>query len=178
MHLFSSLKNASLADGIFPTRRWQRRLQLADSLSISLWAIETLCCGFYPCSDPYSATEISPSRSPRITAPLMGFSPLESSRESNSVAGIFSTRRLKVCRYRWWDYPQLGNVAGLANHSQDKSTIPVIETSAPKKHDHIDSKKANDKASQARSIQSCICVLFKKILPFQIHSFKYIFYYV
>jgi len=43
--------------------------------------------------------------------------------------------------------------------------IPIIEISTPKWHDHFDFKRANNKASQARSMQSLpfqrnICVLF------------------
>jgi len=46
--------------------------------------------------------------------------------------------------------PLGNNAAGLPNHSQNKPTIPVIEVSTPKRHGHIDSKKANDKTSKAR----------------------------
>ena len=79
---------------------------------------------------------------------------LESNREFNSTAGI-SHSEAKNMQVPLMRLPPLkNNTTGLPNHSQDRLTSPVIEINTLKMRDHFDSKKANDKASQARFIWS------------------------
>jgi len=97
---------------------------------------------------------------------LWDFSHSESYQISHSAAEISFTRRPKVCRYCWWDYPHSGTtpqvyqIAHMPNQTP-RSWRPTLW------EDMTDFKQANAKAIQAKSKQTFsfqrhMCVYFEK----------------
>jgi len=91
------------------------------SLSISLRAVETLHCGFYPCSESLLCCR---NFSLWVSGSQLRWWDFPTRKQSRiqPAAWISPTQRPKVCRYRLWIE---NNTTGLSNHFQDKPTIPL-----------------------------------------------------
>jgi len=162
--------SASPSDGI-PTLRDSN----ADSSLRAPFVVAPI-----PARGPYSATRIFPSQSFKLTAPLMGQTPLESNRNPTPLLEfpLLGVKSLQVPLMRL--SPLGNNTACLLNHSQDRPTILVTKITIPKRRDHINCKKPTVKqARQDLNIpKKYTCFIPKKVLPFRIYSFKYILDYI